>query len=84
MIDTPPDVARLHRDLFMQRSGGERLRMAAEMFETAKRLARAGLGDADGRDESPEMRARLFVRIHGPDFDPATRDRIVAWLLRPA
>lgn len=23
MIDTPPNVARLHRDLFMQRSGGE-------------------------------------------------------------
>lgn len=80
MNDTPPHVAKLYREMLMRRSGAERLRMAASMFETAKRLVRASLGDPDGRDESPEMRVKLFLRIHGPDFDPATREHVVARL----
>jgi hypothetical protein len=66
--------------MFMRRSGADRLRMGAAMFETAKRLVRASLGDPDGRDDSPEMRAKLFLRIYGQDFDAASRGRVVAWL----
>jgi hypothetical protein len=78
--DTHPHVEKLYREMLMRRSGTERLRMGASMFETAKRLVRASLGDPDARDESPEMRVKLFLRIYGPDFDAATRDRVVAWL----
>jgi hypothetical protein len=66
--------------MMMRRSGAERLRMGAAMFETAKRLVRASLGDADGRDDSAGMRVQLFLRVYGPDFDAASRDRIVSWL----
>lgn len=84
MTNTPDAVERLFRELMMRRSGDERLRMGCAMFEGAKRLVRAGLGDPEGRDDSAEMRARLFVRIYGPDFAPATRDRIAARLRDPA
>jgi hypothetical protein len=80
MNDTPPHVEKLYREMLMRRSGAERLRMGAMMFEAAKRLVRAGLGDPDGRDDSPQMRAKLFLRIYGQDFDPARRDRIVRQL----
>jgi hypothetical protein len=80
MTDTPPHVERLYREMLMGRSGPERLRMGAAMFEMAKRLVRASLGDPNGRDDSPEMRAKLFLRIYGADFEPAERERIVAWL----
>lgn len=80
MTDTPPHVERRYREMLMRRSGVERLRMGAAMFEAAKRLVRASLGDPEGRDNSPEMRAKLFLRIYGRDFDAASRERIVARL----
>lgn len=80
MKDTPAHVAALQRALLMRRSGAERLRMGAAMFEAAKRLVRASLGDPEGRDHSPAMRARLFLRLYGRDFDATARDRMVAAL----
>ena len=77
MTDTPPHIEQLYREMLMRRSGVERLRMGAAMFETAKRLVRASLGDPEGRDNSPHMRAKLFLRIYGQDFDAASRERII-------
>jgi hypothetical protein len=47
------------------------------MFDAARTLVRAGLGDPDGVDRSAEMRVRLFLRTYGSDFDEETRQRIV-------
>jgi hypothetical protein len=80
VTDTPPKVEKLYREMLMRRSGADRLRMGAAMFEAAKRLVRASLGDPDGRDDSVEMRVKIFLRVYGPDFDPATRERVVTWL----
>jgi hypothetical protein len=80
VTDTPPRVEKLYREMLMQRPSADRLRMGVAMFEAAKRLVRAGLGDPDGRDDSVEMRVKIFLRIYGPDFDPAARERVVAWL----
>jgi hypothetical protein len=41
-----PAIATLQRQLLMQRSGTERLKMGCTMFDTARALMRAGLGDA--------------------------------------
>ena len=82
MTDTPREVEQLYRNMLMRRSGAERLRMGCAMFETAKALVRASLGDAAGVDNSPEMRARLFIRIYGQDFDAPTAGRIAAHLGR--
>jgi hypothetical protein len=82
MKDTPAHIERLYREMLMRRSGAERLRQGAAMFETAKKLVRASLGDAEGLDRSAEMRVKLFLRIYGQDFDPQTRERIAARLRR--
>jgi hypothetical protein len=80
--DTPDEVERTYQEMLMQRSGEERLRMGSRMFDVARRLIRASLGDPDGRDSSSDMRVALFLRIYGADFDAAARERIVAELRR--
>jgi len=73
-------MASLQRRLLMERPAGERLKMGCAMFDTARALMRAGLGDAAGTDRSAAMRVRLFERTYGRDFDAATAARIVAHL----
>ena len=65
----------------MRRSGSERLQMGCAMFDTARAFARR----ASGRPPTVtrNLRARLFVRTYGGDFDPATTEKIAAWLSRP-
>ena len=79
-----PAIATLQRQLLMQRSGTERLKMGCTMFDTARALMRAGLGDETGLDRSPTMRVRLFERTYGREFNPVASARIVAHLLGTA
>lgn len=81
MTDTPEPVRRLYHRLLMQRTGEQRLLMGCAMFETARALMRAGLGDPEGTDHSARMRVDLFLRTYGRDFDAQTRDRLAARLL---
>ncbi len=83
MNDTPAPIQERYRRMLLDRSGSERLEMGGRMFDTARRLARASLGDPSGDDCSPELRARLFLRLYASDFTPAAAARIAAWLRRP-
>lgn len=82
MTDTPPSIGAQYRRLLLARPGEERLTMACRMFDAARALIRASLGDADGTDDSPEMRARVFLRTYGSDYDAAARARLVDRLRR--
>jgi hypothetical protein len=62
MIDTTPEVARLVRELCARKTGAERLRMGASMFETARTLVLASL--PPGLSEW-EIRRRLCERLYG-------------------
>jgi len=78
--DTAPAMASLQRRLLMERTGAERLKMGCAMFDAARALMRAGLGDATGTDRSPAMQIRLFERTYGREFDAATVASIIAHL----
>jgi hypothetical protein len=73
-------MASLQRRLLLERPAAERLKMGCAMFDTARTLMRAGLGDATGTDQSVALRVRLFERTYGRDFDATTAARIVAHL----
>jgi hypothetical protein len=64
----------------MERSMAERLKMGCSMFDAARALMRAGLGDTSGAVPTPDIRVRLFQRTYGRDFDAVTTARIVAHL----
>ena len=80
MSDTSAVVAARYRALLMRRPAAERPLMGCAMFDTARALMHAGLGDPTGTDRSADMRVQLFLRTYGTDFDAATRTRIVAHL----
>ena len=81
MNDTPEAVQDFYRTLLMRRSGSERVQMGCAMFDTARAFARANLQGLSHSDD--ELRARLFVRTYGGDFDPDTAQRIAEWLSTP-
>lgn len=80
MNDTTPEMRERYRQMLMSRPGAERVEMAFRMFDAARMLVRASLGDPDGVDHSAEMRVRLFLRTYGRDFDAETKQKIVASL----
>ncbi len=84
MIDTPEAIRNQYRALLMQRSGVERLKMGSDMFDAARALVRASLGDPAGTNGSPDFKVRLFLRLYGRDFDPQARECIVRRLRLPA
>ena len=84
MTDTSAHMASVQRRRLLERSAAERLAMACAMFDTARALSRAGLGDPTGTDRAPALLVRLFERTYGRDFDPETAARIVAHLERAA
>lgn len=61
----------------MSLSGEERLRMGAEMFDSAVRLMRAGIEAAHGPMPETEMRERLLRRLYGDELSPEAR-RVIA------
>ena len=80
MNDTSPDVAAEIDALMAQRSGSDRVRMASEMFDLAKRLAAAGIRAENPTIGDEELRVRLFERLYGDDFSEQARARIAATL----
>ena len=62
MTDTPPESAEMVRARLMARSGAERFRMGAEMFEAARRMVLASL---PSELTETERKRRLFERLYG-------------------
>ena len=81
MNDTPEAVQHFYRTLLMRRSGSERLQMGCAMFDTARAFALASLQVLSHSDDA--LRARLFMRTYGGDFDPDTAERIAEWFSAP-
>jgi hypothetical protein len=71
-------MERRYRDMLMQRSGAERLKMASSMFATARRLIVASVLENDPLASPATIRRALFLRFYGADFDAETREKILA------
>ena len=82
MTDTPPEVEARMATLLAARSGSDRVRMISEMFELARMLIVANIRANHPAITDAELRALIFDRTYGDDFDRVARDRIVARLCR--
>lgn len=65
MNDTSIEVEQLQRRLLMERSPGERLRMATGMFRMARALATAGVLAQLGPVSAERLRRELLWRFYG-------------------
>jgi hypothetical protein len=75
--DTSPEVEREFRDLLLQRSGEERLKMGCSMHATAQALVRASAQERDPQVSPGTIRKALFLRFYGNDFEPGSRENIL-------
>lgn len=82
--DTSPEVDRLYRSLVMQRTGAERLRMGAAMFDAALVLVVASIRHGTVDPSEADLRAAAFMRIYATDLDERTRGAVIARLRRLA
>ncbi len=82
VTDTPPEVERRYRELLLQRSGAERLRMGCSMHAAAQALVRASVLERDPRASPAALRRALFLRFYAEDFGADSRARILARLDR--
>lgn len=62
MEDTTRENRRLVRDIVMSRTEEERFLMCAEMFETAKELAKIDMPEGLSAEEQKRY---IFEKIHG-------------------
>jgi len=67
MNDTSIEVEQLQRRLLMERTPGERLRMATGMFRTARALSTAGVLAQLGPLSAERLRRELLWRFYGID-----------------
>lgn len=77
MRDTSAEVERKFRDLLLQRSGEERLKMGCSMHATAQALVRASILEKDPDASPATLRRALFLRFYSHEFDSATREKIL-------
>jgi hypothetical protein len=75
-------VARRYRDLLLQRSGEERLKMGCSMHAAARRLVLASILEREPDASPASQRRALFLRFYGHEFDGAARARILTALDR--
>ena len=76
--DTSAEAQARYRDMLMALTREQRLIMCTRMWADARALVIAGLAD-EPNPEGHSLRARIFLRMYGRDFEPAERARIVAW-----
>jgi uncharacterized protein UPF0158 len=82
MNDTPPEAERKYREMLLQRSGADRLKMGCSMSATARALVIASILEKEPSASPARMREKLFLRVYGADFGADERGRIAAWLGR--
>jgi hypothetical protein len=77
MKDTAPEMDARYRDMLMQRSGDERLRMGCAMRETARALVEASILEHNPQATPEVVRKGLFLRFYGHEFDADSREKIL-------
>ena len=70
MSDTSPEIANIYRSMFDKLSPGERMHMAGEMFDVARRLARTGILLEQPDATEVEIQKRIFLRFYEHDVTP--------------
>lgn len=68
MKDTQPDIECEYNRRLMSLTPAERLRMACDMFTTAKTLARAGIRAQYGDLPDDEIEHHILWRFYGDDL----------------
>ena len=76
--NTTPEALRRQREIVAAMTPAERVRMGFEMYEFARRLARAGILAEEPALSEREVAQRLFLRMSGDRLPPELIQRTLA------
>ena len=77
-------MERKFRDMMLERSGAERLKMGCSMHATLKLLVKTLLLAKDPSSPPAKLKEALFLHFYGKDFEPSRRKRILLDLRQAA
>lgn len=77
MNDTHPDVQKIYEQMMYKKSGAERMRMGASMFDSAREISRAFILSNNPGISPNEFKMELFKLWYGDDFDTDSKDKIM-------
>lgn len=77
MNDTSENIKNRMRQMIMSRTATDRLRMAGSMFDSGKKLVKAGLLNEKGTLTEAQLRTHIFLKLYGEYFTQAEIKRIV-------
>ncbi len=75
MNDTVPEIENKLKQIYLGKTGEEKLLIALQMFETARKIVVSSLPE-NISDE--EVRKELFLRFYGNDFDDSLKEEILS------
>ena len=81
MNDTDPKMESKFKELMMQKTPEERLKMGCSMFSFSKAIVLASIMEEAGSEQPPDLKAKLFLRLYGDDMDKESRDKIATYFL---
>ncbi|HSR66735.1 MAG TPA: hypothetical protein VLU25_02245 [Acidobacteriota bacterium] len=73
MNDTSPEMRRQFHEVLMTRTPQQRVAMAAEMFDTARRIV---LSSLPSEWSEADKKVALVKRFYGRDLDPEFMDQV--------
>lgn len=76
MNDTDPRILKRISEMFREKSSLERLKMGAGMFDMARAIVKSSLRSAD----ESVIRAGLFMRFYGNEYNSSQKKRILEYL----
>ena len=77
MKDTSDAMESKYREMLLERSAEERIKMGCSMHATAQALVRAATLAQDRSASAATLRKAIFLRFYGQEFDAAARRRIL-------
>lgn len=79
ITDTSPEAEAIYWELLMKRSGEERVRMACDMFQAARRLILAAL-PSETASSPIERRVAVLLRTYEGDLENSLLTRLIGEL----
>jgi len=80
MDDTSPEMKKKYREMLMEKSPQERMRMGMEMTEMARTIVISSIKEAFPDITPSELKQKLFLRFYRRDFSEEQKERILAYL----
>lgn len=77
MTDTHESMQAQFYKMMMDRAPLERLRMGCSMFDTAKRIVRSSILQANPKSSVKEIKKGIFLRFYSEDFKLDLRNKIL-------